>query len=125
MRYEVRFDPSSRFICVTVEGEYGMDQARHMLAELRSAAIRHPDAPILIDTRTAQTTMTATDTYELGQALREQDVGTSVRMAIVNEPGREFNRASFLEELSRNRGLQIRNFHDLAPATAWLTGGGA
>jgi hypothetical protein len=125
MRYEVRFDPESGFIHVVVEGEYGLDFARHILAELRSATVRHPQAAILVDTRAAQTTMTATDTYELGQTLRAQDVATNVRMAIVNEPRLEFNRASFLEELGRNRGLQIRNFHDLTQATAWLTGDAA
>lgn len=122
MRYEVRFDPASGFLAVTIEGEYGMEWAQHILAELRSATIRHPDAPILVDTRRGQTTLTATDVYGLGQQLRELGVGTTVRLAIVNEPGRDFNRASFLEELARNRGLQIRNFHDLAPATTWLSG---
>ncbi|HEX9167027.1 MAG TPA: hypothetical protein VF862_14035 [Gemmatimonadales bacterium] len=122
MRYEVRFDPDSGFVCVTVEGEYGLEQAHHILAELRGATLRHPMAPILIDTRTANTTMTATDTYDLGQRLREQGVAMTVRMAIVNEPGRDFNRASFLEEIGRNRGLQIRNFHEMPPAVAWLAG---
>ncbi|MBS1241945.1 MAG: hypothetical protein H6R40_1372 [Gemmatimonadetes bacterium] len=122
MRYEVRFDPDSGFVCVTVEGEYGLERAHHILAELRAATLRHPTAPILIDTRAANTTMTATDTYDLGQRLREEGVATTVRMAIVNEPGRDFNRASFLEEIGRNRGLQIRNFHEMPPAMAWLLG---
>jgi hypothetical protein len=123
MRYEVRFDPDSGFLSLTVEGEYGLELANHMLAELRTATLRHPTAPILIDTRLAHTTMTATDTYDLGQSLREQGVATTVRMAIVNEPRHDFNRASFLEEIGRNRGLQIRNFHELAPAVVWLNGG--
>ena len=123
MRYEVRFDPDSGFLSVTVEGEYGLELANHILAELRAATVRHPAAPILIDTRAARTTMTATDTYDLGQSLRSQGVATAVRMAIVNEPRHEFNRASFLEEIGRHRGLQIRNFHELAPAVAWLKGG--
>lgn len=122
MRYEVRFDPASGFLTVTIEGVYGMDLAQHILAELKAATIGHPDAPILVDTRQGQTTMTATDVYQLGQELREKGVGTTVRMAIVNEPGRDFNRASFLEELARNRGLQIRNFHDPDPAVRWLSG---
>jgi hypothetical protein len=122
MRYEVRLDPASGFLTVTVEGVYGMDLAKHILAELKAGTIRHPDAPILVDTRQGETTMTATDVYELGQELREQGIGTTVRLAIVNEPGRDFNRASFLEELARNRGLQIRNFHDLDPAIRWLSG---
>lgn len=122
MRYEVRFDPSTGFLAVTTEGVYGMELAKHILAELKAATIRHPDAPILVDTRQGQTTMTATDVYQLGQELREIGVGTTVRLAIVNEPGHDFNRASFLEELARNRGLQIRNFHELDPAVRWLSG---
>jgi hypothetical protein len=121
MRYEVRFDPDWACL-VTVEGEYGLELAHHILAELRGATLRHPTAPILIDTRTANTTLTATDTYDLGQRLREQGVATTVRMAIVNEPRPDFNRAAFLEEIGRNRGLQIRNFHEMTPAVAWLTG---
>jgi hypothetical protein len=123
MRYEVRFDPDSGFLTVTVEGEYGLELANRILAELRAATLRHPAAPILVDTMAALTTMTATDTYDLGQSLREQGVATAVRMAIVNEPRHDFNRASFLEEIGPNRGLQIRNFHEMEPAVAWLRGG--
>jgi hypothetical protein len=124
MHYEVRFDPDTRLIRVTVEGEYGLELAQHILAELRAATRRNPDAPILVDTRNAPTLMSATDTYALGQSLREEGVATSVRLAIVNQPRAEFNRASFLEEIGRNRGLQIRNFHEMEPALAWLAGEG-
>lgn len=123
MRYEVRFDPDSGFLSVTVEGEYGLGLANHILAELRAATVRHPAAPILIDTRAALTTMTATDTYDLGQSLQALGIATAIRMAIVNQPRPDFNRAAFLVEIGRHRGLQIRNFHELAPAVAWLNGG--
>jgi hypothetical protein len=124
MRFAIQHDPSRGLLQVVVEGEFGIDMAQRILAELRAAMVRHPGTPILVDTRVATAALTATEVYGLGSDLQEQGVATSVRLAVVNEPQREFNRASFLEEIGRNRGLKIRNFHDMDAAIAWLAGAG-
>jgi hypothetical protein len=122
MRFTIQHDPALGLLRVVVEGEFGPDVAQRILAELRAAMVRHPGTPILVDTRAAHVTLTATEVYGLGSDLQEQGVATTVRLAVVNEPQREFNRAAFLEEIGRNRGLMVRNFHDLDTALGWLSG---
>jgi hypothetical protein len=66
--------------------------------------------------------MTATDVYEITTALAESGISQRVRLAVLDRVGREFDRASYLEQLGRNRGLQVRHFHEHQEALDWLSG---
>jgi hypothetical protein len=121
MSHEIRFVPSPGLLHVMVRGEFDYAESRRILADLATAALRHPAAPILVDTREAVATLSATDTYNLASELVEAGVSTSTRLAIVNNPRPDFDRASFLQEIGKHRGLQLRHFHALDSAITWLT----
>jgi hypothetical protein len=122
MPHEIHFVPSPGLLHVIVRGEFDYAESRRILADLAAAAGRRPTVPILVDTREAVAMLSATDTYNLASELVEAGVSTSTRLAIVNNPRPDFDRASFLQEIGKHRGLQLRHFHAVDSAVAWLTG---
>ena len=121
MAHEIRFAPTPGLLHVIVQGAFDYAESRRILAELAAAAVKHPATPILVDTRDASALLSATDVYHLASELADAGVSTSMRLAIVNAPRPDFDRASFLEEIGKHRGLQLRHFFELDAAVAWLT----
>jgi len=121
MSHEIRFVPAPGLLHVIVRGDFDYEESRRILAALAVAAGKHPVAPILVDTREAAALLKATEVYHLASDLVDAGVSTNTRLAIVNKPRPDFDRASFLEELGQRRGLQLRRFSELESAVAWLT----
>jgi hypothetical protein len=121
MPHEIRFVPTPGLLLVIVRGEFDYAESRRILADLAAATVRRPAVPILVDTREAVAMLSATDTYNLASELVEAGVSTSTRLAIVNSPRPDFDRASFLQEIGKHRGLQLRHFYAVDSAVTWLT----
>ncbi len=121
MPHEIRFVPSPGLLHVIVRGEFDFEESRRILADISAAATRRPAVPILVDTREALAMLSATDTYHLASELVQAGVSTSTRLAIVNNPRPDFDRASFLQEIGKHRGLLLRHFHSIDSAITWLT----
>jgi len=122
MAHEIRLLSTPELIHVIVRDELDLATSRRILADIAATALGHPGRPVLVDTRAAHATMSVTDVYQLATELAESGVSHRVRLAVLNTPGREFNRALFLEQLGQNRGLQFRHFHDYQATVDWLTG---
>ena len=122
MAHEIRLLSIPELIHVIVRDELDLATSRRILADIAATALGHPGRPVLVDTRAAHATMSVTDVYQLATELAESGVSHRVRLAVLNTPGREFNRALFLEQLGQNRGLQFRHFHDYQATVDWLTG---
>ena len=122
MTHEIRLLSTPELIHVIVRDELDLATSRRILADIAATALGHPGRPVLVDTRAAHATMSVTDVYQLATELAESGVSHRVRLAVLNTPGREFNRALFLEQLGQNRGLQFRHFYDYEATVDWLTG---
>jgi hypothetical protein len=122
MTHDVRVLSTPALIHVIVKDELDLPTSRRILADIAATVLANPGLPVLVDTRGAHATMSVTDVYQLATELAESGVSHRGRLAVLNSPGREFNRASFLEQLGKNRGLQFRHFHDYQATVGWLTG---
>ena len=122
MTHDIRVLSTPELIHVIIRDELDLATSRRILADIAATALAHPGVPVLVDTRAAHATMSVTDVYQLATELAESGVSHRGRLAVLNTPGPEFNRASFLEQLGKNRGLQFRHFHDYQATVDWLTG---
>ena len=122
MAHDIRLLSTPDLIHVIIQGELDLATSRRILADIGGAALAHPGVPVLVDTRAAHATMSVTEVYQLATELAESGVSHRGRLAVLNSPGPEFNRASFLEQLGKNRGLLFRHFHDYQATVDWLTG---
>jgi hypothetical protein len=122
LTHYIRVLSTPELIHVIVRDELDLATSRRILADIAATGLAHPGVPVLVDTRAAHATMSVTDVYQLATELAESGVSHRGRLAVLNNPGPEFNRASFLEQLGKNRGLQFRHFHDYQATVDWLTG---
>ena len=122
MTHDTRLLSTPQLIHVIIRDELDLATSRRILAEIAATSLAHPGIPVLVDTRAAHVTMSVTDVYQLATELADSGVSHRGRLAVLNNPGPEFNRASFLEQLGKNRGLRFRHFHDYQATVDWLTG---
>jgi hypothetical protein len=66
--------------------------------------------------------LSATDVWEIATSLEEWGICRHNRIAILNAPKDNFDRAAFLETCATNRGFDIRAFRDFEKALYWLAG---
>jgi hypothetical protein len=76
---------------------------------------------ILIDSREASSHSTMVDVWTLARDLSSLGVTHENRVAVLNRPKDNFDRAAFLELCATNRGYQIKAFREFEQAFAWLT----
>ena len=94
----------------------------------RRFALRGPFGPgvavyaALIDTRDTDSKATPVDVWELAASLEECGIGRHNRIAVLNDPKDDFDRAAFLETCAANRGFSIKAFRDFEQALYWLAG---
>jgi hypothetical protein len=120
MAYDVRVIPVREFLKTRITGEIDLNASRDMLGELMSACKRENMTRILIDTREAISHSTVTDVWTLARDLGSLGVTHENRVAVLNQPKDEFDRAAFLELCAGNRGYHIRAFREFEAAFAWL-----
>jgi hypothetical protein len=97
MAYDVRVIPIREFMKTNITGEIDLQASRDMLLRLMDSCKRENMTRILIDTREATN-----------------------RVAILNRPKDDFDRAAFLELCAGNRGYHIRAFREFEDAFSWL-----
>jgi hypothetical protein len=120
MTYDVRVIPIREFMKTNITGEIDLHASREMLARLMAACKRENMTRILIDTRDATSHATVTDVWTLARDLESLGVTAENRVAVLNRPKDEFDRAAFLELVAGNRGYHIRAFREFEDAFTWL-----
>ena len=78
---------------------------------------------VLIDTREATSKASVTDVWTLASELKSVGLSPQHRIAVVNRPKDNFDRAEFLEICASNRGFQLKAFREFEAAFTWLTEG--
>ena len=121
MACDVRVIPIREFMKSDLTGEVDLNASRELLRELMAACKRENMTRILIDSREASSHSTMLDVWTLARDLGSLGVTHENRVAVLNRPKDNFDRAAFLELCATNRGYHLRAFREFEVAFAWLT----
>jgi hypothetical protein len=107
------------FIKATAEGALDLETSKKLLLELASASAHLDDHHIILDTRRAQSEMSATDVYYLASELCKLRMTFSPKTAVLC-PRERFDLAEFFALCAKNRGFQVKAFTSYEEAFEWL-----
>jgi hypothetical protein len=124
MAYDIRLIHLKDFLRTNVQGVIDLDSTKALFKEIATASAKHSNHHILMDVRDipAGGQLSAADVWEIASSLEECGIGRHNRIAILNAPKDNFDRAAFLETCAANRGFNIRAFRDFEKALHWLAG---
>lgn len=108
------------FLEVTPEGSIDITTSKQLLIDIAKAVKTPVDYDLLIDFRDTELDMSVTDMYELASELIKHGDTFRRKIAILVLPGVDFNRASFLETCSHNRGFLLDAFTNFETAMRWF-----
>jgi hypothetical protein len=121
MAFDLRVIPIREFMKTDITGVVDLNASRDRLSELMAACKRENMTRILIDCREASSHSTVLDVWTLARDLGSLGVTHKNRVAVLNRPKDDFDRAAFLELCATNRGFQLRAFREFEVAFTWLT----
>jgi hypothetical protein len=120
MAHDIRLIRLKDFLRTDDTGTIDLQSSKRALKDLAAACAAHANHHVLIDVREATSKMSAVEVWELARSLEECGLGRDNRIAIVNHPKDEFDRADFFEWCASNRGYYFRAFRDFENALFWL-----
>jgi hypothetical protein len=123
MPYDVRVIPISAFLRTDVSGTIERGTSRVILKELLKSCAERNINHVLIDCREAVGRATATDIFMLVNDFEELGLSRQHRIAILNRPKDDFDRAAFIALCAKNQGYQVQAFRDFEEAFTWLKSG--
>lgn len=118
MSHKLEYNPDTDCIELTVLGTFDMERLRRLAAEVASLSEQSGCTCILNDMSDATIAVSLTDAYHSPQEMDQAGISRATRRALVVPP--DFAQADFLETVTRNRGHNLRVFHDREGALAWL-----
>jgi len=119
MPAQIKVIRANDFIRAKPTGELDLEASERLLAGIAEAAAALDDFEILVDTREAQGTMSATDLWFLADKLVHYR-STFARKTAVLCPLEKFDRARFFAMCAENHGFNIQAFTDYEQAMEWL-----
>jgi len=121
MPHDIRLIRLRDFLRTDVRGCIDLESSKRSLQDIAKACTEHENHHVLIDTRDAHSKATPVDVWELAASLEECGIGRHNRIAVLNDPKDDFDRAAFLETCAANRGFNIKAFREFEKALYWLT----
>jgi hypothetical protein len=122
MPVNIRIIHAHDFIKANPEGKLDLEKSKKLLVEIASAAAHLVDYDIILDTRQAQSKMSAVDLWFLAAELSDnfrKAFSRSVKTAVLC-PSERFDHAEFFALCAQNRGFQINAFTSFTDAYEWL-----
>ena len=119
MPAHVRIIHSKEFIKATPEGKLDLEESKKLLVEIALASGPLLDYDIILDTRKAQSGMSANELWYLAAELSKHCEAFSRKAAILC-PLERFDHAEFFALCAHNRGFQVRAFTSFGDAMEWL-----
>jgi hypothetical protein len=123
MPTNIRIIHAHNFIKTTPEGQLDFEKSKKLLMEIASASARLVDYEIILDTRKAESVMSASQLWFLAAELIKFRKTFSRKTAVLC-PLERFDQAEFFALCAKNRGLQVRAFTSFEDAIEWLTANG-
>jgi hypothetical protein len=123
MATKIKVITARDFLEVTPDGVIDIDTSRQLLVDIANAEKGFLDYDLLVDFRDALLKMSVVDVYQIVAELPRQISDFMRKVALLVNPGVDFDPASFFETCSHNRGFQINAFSDYEKAMRWLLSG--
>jgi hypothetical protein len=108
------------FVRAAPRGQFDFEMTKNLLMEIASAATSLADFEIIIDTRNAQATLSATDLWYLACELSNLRKTFFHRKTAVLCPLDRFDQAAFFALCAQNEGFQVKAFASYEDAMEWL-----
>ena len=120
MAIKIKVITGTDFIEVTPEGVINLTTSKQLLTAIAKAEDTPVDYELLIDFRDTQGDLSVLDVYQLAAELILYGGTFRRKVALLVLPGINFDRASFFETCSHNRGFSVNAFMDYEKAMRWL-----
>jgi len=119
MPCSIRIIHAQDFIKATPEGTLDLENSKKLLVEIASGSSTLGDHEILLDTRKAQSALSANDLWSLAAELISFHKVFSKKTAVLC-PLERFDHAAFFALCAQNKGFQVRAFTSFEDAMEWL-----
>jgi hypothetical protein len=116
---DIRIIAAQDFIRAAPDGTLDLAASRELLKDLATTVETAGVYQVLIDTRGAEDRLSTIDLYELGVAVASLPTLARNKTALLIPHGKE-PKAGFFEDVTRNRGVNLKAFADFETAIAWL-----
>lgn len=120
MATNIKIISASDFIEVTTDGIINITTSRQLLGDIAKAEHNHSDYELLVDFRDTECTLSISDVYQLASELWQHGDTFHRKIALLVLPGFNFDRASFFETCSHNRGFTVNAYTDYETALRWI-----
>lgn len=120
MATTIKIKSAKDFLEVTTYGIINITTSRQLLADIAKAEHHQADYELLIDFRDTQSRLSVADVYHLAAELCQHGTTFRRKVALVVLPGPNFDRASFFETCSYNRGFSVNAYTDYEAALSWI-----
>jgi len=120
MAIKIKVITGTDFIEVTPEGVINLTTSKQLLTAIAKAENTPVDYELLIDFRDTRGDLSVLDVYQLAAELILYGDTFRRKVALLALPGINFDRASFFETCSHNRGFSVNAFMDYEKAMRWL-----
>ena len=119
MPTNIRIIHAHDFIKATPEGTLDRENSKKLLVEIAADSSKSGDHEILLDTRQAQSELSATDLWYLAAELISFRKALSRKTAVLCPRGR-FDHAAFFALCAQNKGFRVQAFTSFEKAMEWL-----
>jgi hypothetical protein len=120
MATKIKIVTAGDFLEVTPDGIINIATSRQLLVDIAKAEHHPVDYDLLIDFRDTQWRMSTLDVYQLAGELCQHGDTFRRKVAVLVQPGLNFDPAAFLETCAHNRGFCVNAFTDFETAIRWL-----
>jgi len=120
MARHIRIINARDFVSAKPDGLLNLEESEQLLREVASISDPLEEFDILIDTREAASTLSATDLWYLADRLVRYPRTFSGRTAILC-PSERFDHASFFALCAGNKGIDMQAFTSYEEAMTWLS----
>ena len=120
MTTKIKIITAGDFLEVTPEGVINIATSRQLLIDIAKAEHPPADYELLVDFRNTECDLSVPDVYQLAAELGRYGDVFRRKVALLVPPGLDFDRASFFETCSHNRGFQVDAFTDYEKAMRWV-----
>jgi len=123
MPYDMRVITCKDFLRADANGDFDLQATRRFMSDAVWASFHAGVQRVLLDVRDATTEMTLAQVMNACSALNDMTpIGEQYRLAILNQPKDDFDRAAYAADVAQAEGRNIRAFRSFEEAFDWLRG---
>ena len=121
MPRDIRIIHAHEFIKATPEGQLDLEATKKVLLQIAAASAPADDYDVVLDTRKAQSEMSAGDLWDLAAELHKSREAFSRKTAVL-VPLDRLDYAAFFSLCAQERGFDVSAFTSYGDAMTWLVG---